>query len=880
MNNEDRYIENAERDASPNRFPRLQRSDEKDQIHEPAGHRKSLSDRTFSSNPSLDASEAERDAALSRILTEHDNVEGLERHATALDRIHTARSQHSQTVGSGILRSRSSRKPVPPFGAGKPYPPPLPNRDEYVVEFDGPNDPLHAQNWPFRKKIYTAVMLGFTTLSAAFGSSIFSAATRAIEAKFHVGSVVATLGTSLYVLGFATGPILWAPFSELKGRRLPLVIASFGFSVFNISVAVGKDLQTVLICRFFAGFFGACPLTCVAAVFSDIFDSRTRGMAVTVFSMTVFTGPLLAPFIGGFIVMSDLGWRWTEYIVAFMGFAVFVLNLFFLPESYPPAILVSKAEDLRRLTKNWGIHAKQEEIEIDFRELLEKNFSRPLRMLVTERIVLLLSIYMAFIYGLLYLFLTAYPLVFQGVHGMNPGVGGLPYFGMITGQLTAGTVIFLRQPGYQRKLAANNGVAIPEWRLPEIIVGGVCFAIGLFWFGWTGYRQDIHWIVPTLSGLLTGFGLLSVFLQSLNYLIDAYLMNCWNGYSCDCSCDWVARQADVLGLTQEADREHKRNREERAKMVFNCSTVPETTNTDAGVAGAGTLLSFIITNILSILLSATIILLGLRKSTSAPISRKLLQSFSDQQILTGIGIQSVGLAKMKTMVPYHFFIIWLLSLLSTATNLATLLALVNDFKRDWVLRWIRQLLMLVNMFLGILSGVFILQTVMKNMNPRLPIACVWEVESKGSSGNAALSIAGTIAVIAGQVITFGFATWYLHNRSNPKWLKTVQVIGLFACLAMGVGATVRVVLESQAFGTPPQAVHLVGPSEGNWSFGQLLPLLLLALPVISTIEIARGEELKPKSRVDEDTVPLFANGSDMEFQPNPLAGSGNSLFRK
>jgi hypothetical protein len=120
-----------------------------------------------------------------------------------------------------------------------------------------------------------------------------------------------------------------------------------------------------------------------------------------------------------------------------------------------------------------------------------------------------------------------------------------------------------------------------------------------------------------------------------------------------------------------------------------CNVVPDTTPTDAGVAGAGTLLSFIITNFLSFLLAAAIILLGLRKSTSAPISRKLLQSFSDQQILTGIGIQCVGLAKMKTMVPYHFFIIWLLSLLSTATNLVTLLALVNDFKRDWVLRWIR-----------------------------------------------------------------------------------------------------------------------------------------------------------------------------------------------
>jgi DHA1 family multidrug resistance protein-like MFS transporter len=133
---------------------------------------------------------------------------------------------------------------------------------------------------------------------------------------------------------------------------------------------------------------------------------------------------------------------------------------------------------------------------------------------------------MAFIYGLLYLFLTAYPLVFQGVHKMNPGVGGLPFFGMITGQLLAGVVIFLRQPSYQKKLAANNDMPIPEWRLPEVIAGGACFAVGIFWFGWTGYKESIHWIVPTLSGILIGFGLLSIFLQALNYLVDAYLMVC------------------------------------------------------------------------------------------------------------------------------------------------------------------------------------------------------------------------------------------------------------------------------------------------------------------------------------------------------------------
>ncbi|CZR53057.1 probable fluconazole resistance protein [Phialocephala subalpina] len=514
MNEADLAMERNERDASPERF-----------AHSPHGRPSHEIERiptaSSSSTDSSAGSAQRRERTMSRVSTQHD----LERNPTVLSRIQTARSQHTGTVGRSLTgKSRESRRPLPEMGLGKPYPPPLPEREEYVVEFTGPDDPLHAQNWPMKKKILTAVMLGYTTLIAAFTSSIFSTATSTVAAQYHVSTEVGLLGLSLYVLGFALGPTFWAPLSELRGRRLPLVISMFGFSIFQVAVAAGKDLQTILLCRFWGGMFGACPLAVVAAVFSDMFDNRTRGMAITVFSMTVFTGPLLAPFIGGFIVESYLGWRWTEWLPAIMGFSAFIVDFIFLEETYPPVILIQKAAELRRRTKNWGIHAKQEEIEIDFRELITKNFSRPMRLLFTEPIVLLLSIYMAFIYGLLYLFLTAYPIVFQRIHHMAPGVGGLPYFGMIIGMLCAGVFVILLQPSYNKKLIANDGVPIPEWRLPPVIVGGVSFAIGLLWFGWSGYKESIHWIVPTLSGLFTGFGLLAIFLQSLNYLVDAYLM--------------------------------------------------------------------------------------------------------------------------------------------------------------------------------------------------------------------------------------------------------------------------------------------------------------------------------------------------------------------
>jgi DHA1 family multidrug resistance protein-like MFS transporter len=98
-------------------------------------------------------------------------------------------------------------------------------------------------------------MLGYTTLVSAFTSSIFSTATTTVAAQFNVSSEVGLLGLSFYVLGFALGPVFWAPLSELKGRRLPLVISMFGFSIFQIGVAAGKDLQTILLCRFWGGEF-------------------------------------------------------------------------------------------------------------------------------------------------------------------------------------------------------------------------------------------------------------------------------------------------------------------------------------------------------------------------------------------------------------------------------------------------------------------------------------------------------------------------------------------------------------------------------------------------------------------------------------------------
>ena len=406
----DRDMQRAEEEATrtwsqTSKERRQREARERDQHHS----RRSSNASSLSSSSSSAASAPD----MARIATAATGTGGAYRsrtHPIEDHRIETHRLQHTQTVGASSLRSRKT-EPLPEFGGGKPYPPPLPDREEYVVEFDGKDDPLHPQNWPMKRKIGMGAILAYTALCSTFTSSLLSASTINIGQYFKVSTEVATLTTSLFVIGYAFGPLVWGPFSELQGRKPPILVGMFGFTIFCFGTATGKDLQTVMICRFFTGFFGSCPLAVVAAIFADMFDNTQRGIAIVVFSSMVFMGPMMGPFIGGFIQTThSLGWRWNVYVPGMMGALAFSLNFLFLKESYAPIVLVSKAAELRRRTKNWGIHAKQEEVEVDFKELLTKNFTRPLRLLVTEPIILLVTLYMSLIYALLYAFLTAYPL--------------------------------------------------------------------------------------------------------------------------------------------------------------------------------------------------------------------------------------------------------------------------------------------------------------------------------------------------------------------------------------------------------------------------------------------------------------------------------------
>ena len=355
-----------------------------------------------------------------------------------------------------------------------------------------------------------------------FSSSVFSTATVPVAEEFGVSTEVTTLGTSLFVLGFAVGPLIWGPGSEAFGRKLPLFFGYAIFAIFQIPVAVAVNLETIMLCRFFGAVFASSPLAIIGGALADFFEPVDRGVGACVFAAATFIGPIAGPIMGGFITQSHLGWRWTAWITLIMAAFFGTIAVIVVPESSHGRILQNRAKKLRYETKNWAIHAKADESRVDANRIITTYLVRPFKMIILEPILLLVSIYMALIYGILYLFFEAIPISFEEERGWNEGVGALPFLAIMIGILLGVlSIAYQTKTRFARKLK-ENGRVVPEERLPPMIIGSFLLPIGLFWFGWTS-SPHITWVPQVISCIFSGAGIVMIFLQGLNYIIDVYM---------------------------------------------------------------------------------------------------------------------------------------------------------------------------------------------------------------------------------------------------------------------------------------------------------------------------------------------------------------------
>ncbi|KAI0062522.1 MFS transporter [Artomyces pyxidatus] len=396
--------------------------------------------------------------------------------------------------------------------------------DTLLVGWYGPEDPDNPLNWSRAKKVWVMFQTCLLTFAVYIGSAIYTAGIADISEEFHVSTVAATVGLTVFVAGYGIGPMVWSPLSELpKVGRMPIYIITLAFFVvLQVPTALATNYGMLMAFRFLTGFVGSPILATGGATIADLYVPKKRAYGITLWGVIATCGPVMGPLVGGFAVHAK-GWRWTIWELMWLsGFALIVL-FFFFPETSASNILYRRAARLRKATGNPHLKS-QSEIEAEnmtARDVLVDVLIRPFTLNFQEPIVLVLNVYIGLIYALLYIWFESFPIVFIGIYHFEPQLLGLAFIGVLIGAFAVMPPFFYYLYYHQEPKYSATGELRPEERMPIAIVGALLVPICMFWFGWTS-RASIHWIVPIIGSSLFSIAALLLFNAVLNYLADAY----------------------------------------------------------------------------------------------------------------------------------------------------------------------------------------------------------------------------------------------------------------------------------------------------------------------------------------------------------------------
>jgi MFS family permease len=307
----------------------------------------------------------------------------------------------------------------------------------------------------------------------------------------------------------------------MYGRVIVLQLANAFYLCFNLGCGFAQSKGQMIAFRFLSGLGGSAPLAIGGGVLSDLFRAEERGRAISIYSLAPLLGPAVGPIAGGFI-SEKTTWRWVFWATTIADAVIQVMGLFFLQETYTPVLLHRKKLKLIKETGNENLHTEYDRPDRTVVRTLETSLGRPFKLLGTQIIIQVLALYMAYLYGLMYLVLSTFPALWSSVYHESIGIGGLNYISLGCG-FFIGTQICapLQDRIYTALKARNGGVGRPEFRVPLMIPGAILVPVGLFWYGWTA-EKHAHWILPNLGAAIFAAGVITGFQCIQTYIVDSY----------------------------------------------------------------------------------------------------------------------------------------------------------------------------------------------------------------------------------------------------------------------------------------------------------------------------------------------------------------------
>jgi MFS family permease len=364
-------------------------------------------------------------------------------------------------------------------------------------------------HWSAARKWTVVALLNLMTLIIGLSTSAYSSGIGSMTSEFGVAVVAGQVGMFTFNAACAVTPLFFAPLCELAGRRW-IYIGAFGcFTVINIMLALGKNIGTEIVGRLLSGAFGSIGTILVGGTFTDIFNSKDISVPMSIFTFSAIFSTIAAPTYAGYI-NQYAGWRWIQWVSLIASGVLLVAEIIFLKEprgagecivlaiaqvdwqadlaAAPfPVILQRRAKALRKETGDDRYRAAMELESESIAQLFRDSSLRAFKLLFREPVVFMFGFWIAFAWGIVFLFLSAIPLAFQDNRGWSEGNAGLPYISLIIGCIIGFGTGFWQDSMYNKAQVKNNGVAIPEARLYGAMIFGPLFPIGILIFSFTQY---------------------------------------------------------------------------------------------------------------------------------------------------------------------------------------------------------------------------------------------------------------------------------------------------------------------------------------------------------------------------------------------------------
>lgn len=375
--------------------------------------------------------------------------------------------------------------------------------DAEIINWD--TDIRNSRNWSLKKKWSATITSCYMSSLISVTASAYSQAVDGIQKDLHSSYLLTVSGISFFTFTVAIFPIILSPLGERFGRKPVYLITFFVFFLFFLPNALAKNIETVLISRFISGAFGSAGSTMVGGTLSDIWAPEQRQIPMALFALSALLGTPMG--LIGFTWAGDsISWRWIFWVMLMLSVPSFLVIFFFFQEE-------SLTKEMRNRLRQKSASTNRKD---SIKEKVVIPILRPLFFLATEPITFVLSLWIAFAWGTLYLFLESIPLVFapygfthehmtRGLSFVGIGIGALIGFGI-----------------HMIVLHYRNTIQKPEERLPEACFGALLFSFGFFIFAWTAKPNQIHWIVPQFGTSVIMIGLYLVYICIFDYLADCY----------------------------------------------------------------------------------------------------------------------------------------------------------------------------------------------------------------------------------------------------------------------------------------------------------------------------------------------------------------------